>query len=72
MRSWYINGRHYAQTCEDWLKHQDAHAVQGLAELERDAEAKGVGREEGRKTFYRCALFAFHALYSRAYLHCVT
>jgi len=57
VRSWYINGRHYAQTCEDWLKKQDAQRAKGLLELEQDAEAKGVGKEEGTKTFYRFRVF---------------
>ena len=29
----------------------------GLAELEADAEAKGLNKEEGRKTFYRFRVF---------------
>ncbi|KAI0786726.1 S-adenosyl-L-methionine-dependent methyltransferase [Abortiporus biennis] len=57
LRSWYINGRHYSQTCEDWLKRQDANKASGIAELERDAEEKGVGKAEGRKTFYRFRVF---------------
>ncbi|KAG8939958.1 hypothetical protein FRC03_005879, partial [Tulasnella sp. 419] len=68
VRSWWINGKHYARTCEDWLKLQDSHAKEGIEELERDAEAKGLAKGEGRKTFFRfrvffmaCAeLFAMH------------
>ena len=57
LQSWYINGRHYSQTCEDWLKLQDAHASQGIAVLEADSESAGLGREEGRKVFYRWVNF---------------
>jgi len=57
VRSWYLNGRHYAQTCEDWLKHQDLHKKEGIEELERDATLKGLGAEEGRKQFYRFRVF---------------
>jgi cyclopropane fatty-acyl-phospholipid synthase-like methyltransferase len=53
IRSWRINGKHYARTAEDWLKLQDAHALEGLAELERDAVASGRNGDEGWKTFYR-------------------
>jgi len=57
VRSWYLNGRHYAQTSEHWLQEQDKNAKAGLAELERDAEARGLSKEEGRKTFYRFRVF---------------
>ena len=53
MKSWYVNGRNYSHTCEDWLKKQDHNSKQGILELENDAEKKGLGREEGRKAFYR-------------------
>ena len=53
VRSWYVNGRHYAQTCEDWLVRQDSNAAAGIRRLEADAASKGVGAEEGRKMFYR-------------------
>ena len=52
-RSWYVNGRHYARTCEDWLARQDSNAAVGIRRLEADAASKGVGAEEGRKMFYR-------------------
>lgn len=58
IRSWYINGKHYAQTSEDWLRRQDANAKAGLAELEKDAVSKGLDKEEGRKAFYRCASYS--------------
>ena len=56
VRSWFINGKHYSQTSEHWLKAQDANAKAGLAELEKDALAKGLDKEEGRKAFYRFVL----------------
>jgi hypothetical protein len=39
------------------LQEQDKNAKAGLAELERDAEVKGLSKEEGRKTFYRFRVF---------------
>lgn len=50
-----LNGKHYGQTCEDWLKLQDkanrgGKAIQGLRE---DARAKGQDEDEAVKTFYR-------------------
>lgn len=56
VRSWYVNGRHYARTCENWLVRQDANATVGIRRLETDAASKGVGAEEGRKMFYRYVL----------------
>jgi hypothetical protein len=55
INSWWLDGKHYARTLEAWLQLQDRHAKQGLAELERDADSKGMGKEEGRKVFYRWA-----------------
>lgn len=57
IQSWWINGRNYARTSEQWLQEQDKNGQAVLAELERDSEAKGMGREEGRKTFYRFRVF---------------
>jgi hypothetical protein len=53
LRSWYLPGTHYASTLESWLRLQDAHAKEGMRVLEDDAESKGFGRDEGRKSFYR-------------------
>lgn len=69
LRSWFVNGKNYAHTLEDWLKLQDKNRRRGLEVLENDAVSKGLSREEGRKTFYRfrvfymaCAeLFGMHA-----------
>ncbi|KZT40542.1 S-adenosyl-L-methionine-dependent methyltransferase [Sistotremastrum suecicum HHB10207 ss-3] len=57
LNSWYINGTHYAHTLEDWLKKQDKLKKDGLLDLENDAEAKGVGKQEGTKAFYRFRVF---------------
>ncbi|KAI0374167.1 S-adenosyl-L-methionine-dependent methyltransferase [Pilatotrama ljubarskyi] len=57
IRSWYLSGRHYAQMSEEWLRQQDVNAKAGLAELEKDAVAKGLDKEEGRKAFYRFRVF---------------
>lgn len=56
VESWYINGKHYSRTCEDWLVKQDRNAVLGIAELEKAAEIQGLRKEHGRKTFYRYCL----------------
>lgn len=52
-RSWFINGRHYAHTLEDWLKRLDKHAKEARNILENDAELKGLPKTDGRKLFYR-------------------
>ncbi|KZT66345.1 S-adenosyl-L-methionine-dependent methyltransferase [Daedalea quercina L-15889] len=57
LRSWYVNGRHYARTCEDWLVRQDSNATVSMGKLELDALNKGIGAEEGRKMFYRFRVF---------------
>ncbi|KLO16907.1 S-adenosyl-L-methionine-dependent methyltransferase [Schizopora paradoxa] len=52
LRSWYINGKNYARTLEDWLKLQDKNKRRGLEVLESDALSNGLSNEEGRNTFY--------------------
>ncbi|ORY89045.1 S-adenosyl-L-methionine-dependent methyltransferase [Leucosporidium creatinivorum] len=65
--SWWINGRHYGQTCEDWLRKQDAGRKNWIGsgregELvtssKRDESADEATRKsEGAKTFYRFRVF---------------
>jgi hypothetical protein len=47
----------YAQTSEHWVQLQDANRAAGIAELERDAKAKGFDPIEGRKAYYRFRTF---------------
>ncbi len=49
LRSWFVNGKNYAHTLEDWLKLQDKNRRRGLEVLENDAVSKGLSREEGRR-----------------------
>ncbi|CAE6517890.1 unnamed protein product [Rhizoctonia solani] len=56
-RTWFINGRHYAQTSEHWLQLQDANRTAAIAELEGDARAQGFDPIEGRKAYYRFRTF---------------
>lgn len=58
-RLWWVNGRHYAQTCEDWLRKQDEGNKGGKAvrALREDAVKKGSEAVEGEKTFYRFRVF---------------
>jgi hypothetical protein len=52
LQSWYLNGKHYTRTLEDWLARQDMNAEEGMGQL---VKAQGGGGEgEGRKVFYRC------------------
>ncbi|KDQ55855.1 hypothetical protein JAAARDRAFT_133704 [Jaapia argillacea MUCL 33604] len=60
IRSWYLSGKHYSRTLEDWLSLQDQNAMLALAELERDAESKGVSSAEARKAFYRQVFRVFY------------
>ena len=56
---WWLNGSHYAKTCEDWLRKQDSLNVKGksIQLLRKDAANKGKPELEGEKTFYRFRVF---------------
>ncbi|KDE03334.1 hypothetical protein MVLG_06177 [Microbotryum lychnidis-dioicae p1A1 Lamole] len=67
-RSWWINGKHYGRTCEDWLKLQDSHRSKWfnsssprLDELVTGPAAKSASKQErsteGSKSFYRFRVF---------------
>ncbi|KNZ72767.1 Cyclopropane-fatty-acyl-phospholipid synthase [Termitomyces sp. J132] len=57
IKSWYVNGTHYSRTLEDWLKLQDKHSEEGIAELRSAAIAQGKLPSEATKTFYRFRVF---------------
>lgn len=57
IKSWFVNGKHYSHTLEDWLRLQDANSKEGLSVLEKDAKCKGLDPSEGRKAFYRFRVF---------------
>lgn len=61
-RSWWLNGKHYGRTCEDWLLAQDAHKnawigsgreVELVTSSKRGEMDEAEKRSEGRKTFFR-------------------
>ncbi|SGY64175.1 BQ5605_C007g04879 [Microbotryum silenes-dioicae] len=67
-RSWWINGKHYGRTCEDWLKLQDSHRSKWfnsssprLDELVTGPASKSASKQErsteGSKSFYRFRVF---------------
>jgi cyclopropane-fatty-acyl-phospholipid synthase len=49
---WRINGRHYAQTCEDWLRNMDTHEKEI-----RPLFAKCYGKDEETKWIVRWRVF---------------
>jgi len=49
---WRINGRHYAQTCEDWLRNMDAHEA-----TIRPLFSKCYGKNEETKWIVRWRIF---------------
>ncbi|KAF9478790.1 S-adenosyl-L-methionine-dependent methyltransferase [Pholiota conissans] len=57
LRSWYLSGTHYSNTCEDWLRLQDMNGKKGMKELEKDALKKGQPAIEGRKAYNRFRVF---------------
>lgn len=64
-KSWFINGKHYGRTCEDWLKKQDAGKSTWIgsgreAELitgGKGGEKPGEKELEGRKSFFKFRIF---------------
>jgi cyclopropane fatty-acyl-phospholipid synthase-like methyltransferase len=58
-KSWWVNGRHYGQTCEDWLIKQDSNTKTWIGsgrEKELVSRKNTPEKElmnEGRRTFYR-------------------
>ncbi|KAI5475122.1 S-adenosyl-L-methionine-dependent methyltransferase [Pseudohyphozyma bogoriensis] len=61
-RSWWINGKHYARTSEDWLKVQDGNSEIWKGKEDKLVEGKDGGtveerRREGRKSFFKFRIF---------------
>lgn len=68
-KSWWVNGKHYGKTCEDWLVRQDsgkstwigngreAELVVGAAVGKVSEKGLEEQRLEGRKTFFRFRIF---------------
>lgn len=60
--SWWLNGNHYAKTCEDWLLLQDASKGRWIgsgkegelvALKNKGSMTEEQKKEEGMKSFYR-------------------
>ena len=53
-RQWWVNGKHYAKTCEDWLGKMSS--AQGKNEIWPGLE-ETYGKDEAQKWFYRWQVF---------------
>lgn len=55
-RTWWLNGRHYSRTLEDWLRLQDANNEGGssIKALQKDATVSGMTAQDGSASFYKC------------------
>ncbi|GIZ47998.1 hypothetical protein CKM354_001107300 [Cercospora kikuchii] len=51
-RQWWVSGKHYAKTCEDWLKTMNANKKQIWPHLEET-----YGKQDTAKWFYRWQVF---------------
>ena len=62
-RRWQVNGRHYAQSCRDWLNNLDNHQAEALAALSEGDNPENVTRQYHRWRMFVMAceeLFAWN------------
>ena len=60
---WQVNGRHYAQSCRDWLNNLDNHQAEALAALSEGDNPENVTRQYHRWRMFVMAceeLFAWN------------